>query len=94
MDIVLEILDGLVYDRVYALVAPGVPGPQAYDAYKLAANTTFSSVHESAKVALNNYQYRPASKYIHLAPSKYAYLSSMARDDPLRQFISLYMTTW
>ncbi|KAF2666421.1 hypothetical protein BT63DRAFT_434175 [Microthyrium microscopicum] len=91
MDIVLEILDGLVYDRVYAALLPGSPGPNSLMGLKN-TNATLGELPTAA--GINNYIYQPASKYINLGPSKYAYMSSLQRDDPLRQFISLYMTTW
>jgi lathosterol oxidase len=96
MDVVLEIIDRLVFDPIYANVFPTAGfslGPNAYKG--IIANRTISSVVEKPTAALyNNYLYTPASQYIHIAPSEYAYLTTVPRDDPIRQFISLYLITW
>jgi lathosterol oxidase len=90
MDIVLEVLDFLMFDRFYAAVRP-ISGFKAYGGV---GNGTSSSVGATPTFAHNNYQYHPASKYLSIEPGKWAYMSSWQRDDPLRQFVTLYLITW
>lgn len=85
MDIVLEVLDYLFYDRAYAAIWPQ-PGLQTYTG---GYNGT-----EVEKFGFNNYKYEPASQYISIQPGKWAYLSSWQRDSPSRQALSLFVTTW
>jgi lathosterol oxidase len=97
MDIVLEFVDRLVFDPIYATLFPTAGLALGANAYKgLLANRTVSSFaeHPTAAALYNNFQYTPASKYIQLGPSEYAYLTTVSRDDPIRQFISLYLIVW
>ena len=95
MDIVLEAFDAYLFDSLYAQLFPATPGPIAYNAIKSAtANSTFSSVREEPTAYYNNYQYQPASQYISFSPSKYAYMSSLPRDNMWRQAVSLFTITW
>lgn len=95
MDIVLEGFDTYLFDRIYAQLLPVAPSPIAYDASKAAmANATFAGVREQPTAYYNSYQFTPASEYISFTPSKYAYMSSWARDDLYRQALSLFLITW
>jgi len=95
MDIVLEAFDAYLFDPIYAQLFPAAPGPIAYDAIKSAIGTsTLSSMREEPTAYYNNYQYQPASQYISFSPSKYAYMSSLPRDNMWRQAISLFTITW
>lgn len=91
MDIVLEAFDAYLFDSIYAQLFPAAPGPIAYTAI---GNFTISSMREEPTAYYNNYQYQPASQYISFSPSKYAYMSSLPRDNMLRQAISLFTITW
>ena len=80
MDVVLEILDRLVFDRLYATVLPA-------PVYSAGGNYTGVPSHTP-------YQYKPASRYLSLAPGKYVDASILARDDIVRQTLSLFTITW
>src|SRR5205809_2808226 len=90
MDIVLEICDTVFFDRVYAILLPASSTMlnSFLRSSDLAANATFSSMPVAA------YQYKPSTKYIHLQPSEWAYMSVWPRDNVFRQFISLTLRTW
>jgi lathosterol oxidase len=91
MDIVLEAFDTYIFDSIYAQLFPATPGPATYNAIKsMTGNSTFSK----STAYYNNYQYQPASQYISFSPSKYAYMSSLQRDNAWRQAISLFTITW
>ena len=89
MDVVLDIFDTFLLDRLYASLLPAT----SYDvsrniAKDAAATTTFSSMREAPT------PYNFASQYIQLEPSVYAYMSAWRRDDIYRQMLSLYLITW
>jgi len=91
MDIVLEAFDTFISDPIYAQLFPATPGREAYNAIKsMTGNSTFSK----STTYYNNYQYQPASQYISFSPSKYAYMSSLQRDNAWRQATSLFTITW
>jgi lathosterol oxidase len=85
MDIVLEVTDTFIADYVYAYLAPALPAP--YDFPKgVSANAsaqTFSS-----------WVYTPATQFIQFQPSQAAYMSSLPRDNILRQTITLFFIYW
>ena len=82
MDVVLEIMDRLVFDQMYATILPRPSGAMQYDGFQ---NTTSS---------FQPYQWTPASQYLSVAPGKWVDSSRLSRDDPWRQMISLYLITW
>ncbi|KAI9882743.1 MAG: COPII coat Sec23p-Sfb3p heterodimer component [Watsoniomyces obsoletus] len=100
MDIVLEVLDGVLFDRVYAKLLPASPDVVSISAAKHAAaaaartvaNATFSSMRELPTDV--GYQYRPASQYLQVPPSEYAYLSAWPRDNIYRQLASVMFIGW
>ncbi len=100
MDIVLEVLDAFLFDRVYATLLPASPQAVSISAAKhaaaaaarTAANATFSSMRELPIDA--GYQYRPASQYLQVPPSEYAYLSAWPRDNIYRQLASVIFIGW
>lgn len=94
MDIVLEVLDTFVYDRLYSNILPLRQSPHTWSPLDFIApspNTTWASLEESG---IQNYKYQPASQFYSVQPSEYAYMSRLPRDNILRQTISLYFTTW
>ncbi|KAL2428853.1 Delta(7)-sterol 5(6)-desaturas erg3A [Exophiala dermatitidis] len=95
MDIVLEIVDTLVLDRVYATLLPAAPSSYLSNQFRNGSTSTFSSIREGA-TATPQYKYifEPASKYISLEPTVWAYSSAWPRDHILRQFISLFLIVW
>lgn len=88
MDIVLEVFDTLIFDRIYALLLPATTVNVASNKVKDAATTTFSSMCEAPT------QYHAASQFLQLTPSRFASMSTLQRDDIWRQTISLYLITW
>ncbi|KAK7429530.1 c-5 sterol desaturase [Neonectria magnoliae] len=85
MDVVLELTDTFIADYVYAFLFPKRPAP--YD-FPAGINATASAQ------TFSTWSYKPATKFISVEPSQNAYLSSLDRDHPLRQFITLYLITW
>lgn len=95
MDVVLELFDTFVFDRLYANVLPLSPAilaaHNAAENFAMPANATWSSLKESATEA---YTFQPASQLFSVQPSNYAYMSTWSRDNIWRQSISLYLITW
>ncbi|KAI0480357.1 hypothetical protein GGR56DRAFT_625813 [Xylariaceae sp. FL0804] len=85
MDVVLELTDTFVADYVYAWAHPARPAP--YDFPQLSNSS-------SSEQTFSSWQYKPASHYIQIEPSQYAYQSAWDRDNIYRQAITLYLITW
>jgi lathosterol oxidase len=94
MDIVLEILDYLLFDRLYAQILPDASASNAYSSLKGTANATLASLRDVPTPPYNGYQYHPSTQYFTLEPTKWAYMTSWPRDDPMRQLFSLFLITW
>ena len=88
MDIVLEVIDTFLFDRLYATLLPASSVNAAKAAIKDAATSTFSSVREMPTA------YHAASQFLQLEPSQFAYMSAWPRDCIWRQALSLYLITW
>lgn len=87
MDIVLEVFDTFLFDRLYATALP-VSGP-AYRSHVVnGATSTFSSMREVATAV------HPSTQLWKLEPSEYAFMSTWPRDNIWRQTLSLYLITW
>jgi lathosterol oxidase len=91
MDVVLEVADTYLLDRVYATLLPA--NPSQYISYKFsnASSTTFPG---AAGKPQYNYIYEPASQFISLEPTPWTYSSSWPRDNIIRQGISLFAIVW
>lgn len=88
MDIVLEVFDTFVFDRLYSAI---LPSPSAQYGFKAGpSNVTYSM----QVPAVSAYEYHPASAYLTLEPSEYAYMSRWNRDNIFRQATSLFLITW
>ena len=86
MDIVLEICDTFLFDRLYAALLPAST-PSSSRPFIKDATATFSSMRElPTAIARTN-------RLFQLEPSKYAYISHWERDNVWRQGISLYIVT-
>ncbi|KAI4139549.1 MAG: hypothetical protein L6R39_006231 [Caloplaca ligustica] len=87
MDIVLEVFDTFLFDRLYATA---FPRPVAsYDPHRTdRATSTFSSMRETPTSV------QASTQLWKLQPSQYAYMSTWARDNIWRQTLSLYLITW
>jgi lathosterol oxidase len=90
MDVVLEFLDRLVFDQMYATLLPLGSSPLDF----LKPNSTLATYEVGSIPATNGWTFEPASQYLSLGPGDAAYLSSWTRDDPWRQMISLFLITW
>ncbi|KAI9776055.1 MAG: c-5 sterol desaturase [Peltula sp. TS41687] len=96
MDIVLDVFDTLVLDRLFATVIPASTASASFSSVRdgkfgAMADATFSSMRELPTDG--GYQYHPASQYLQLQPSEWAYMSAWPRDNIYRQTISLYLIT-
>ena len=102
MDIILEILDTLLLDRVYATLWPASTASVSYQIIRQAAadaaaagrmvNATFSSRQELPTGI--SYEYHPSSQYVQLRPSEWAYMSAWPRDHIFRQLLSVMSIGW
>jgi len=88
MDVVLELFDTFLFDRLYASLLPASSIQFARTLVKHAATSTFSSMREMPSA--NNF----ANKFIQFEPSQYACMSALPRDNIWRQALSLYLITW
>lgn len=103
MDVVLEIADTYLFDRLYANLLPIHPSVSAFDpisttAASLKGHSNNASWNTAAGVvgefARSGWQFAPASQYFSAQPSEYAYMSRWDRDNFWRQLVSLYALTW
>lgn len=91
MDIVLEVFDTFLFDRLYAKLLPAALPTFASNTVQDAAatTTTFSSIREMPTPS-----FRAASRFLQLEPSDFAYMSAWPRNSVWRQTLSLYLITW
>lgn len=102
MDVVLEVADTFMFDRMYASLLPIQSAFSAFDpistltaGFKAFENsTTFDDATQAIAVDRSAWQFDPASKYFSVQPSEYAWMSRWDRDNAWRQAISLYILTW
>lgn len=94
MDFVLEGFDTYLFDPIYASVLPVAPKTAAYNTFGGNGSATLANVNDLPVRLSNNWEYEPSSQFWSFTPSDYAYQSEWARDNPLRQFISLFAITW
>ena len=95
MDIVLEIFDTLLFDRMYSTILPASSASAISQAAKHAVTSTFSSMREGATMTpQHEWIYKPASALVSLEPTEWAYRSIWARDNISRQATSLFLITW
>lgn len=90
MDVVLEVFDHFVFDRLYASLLPST-GYAGVASQKFAGNATYPVLDQ---LATGNYHYEPATQYISFQPSDFAYMSQWNRDNIYRQATSLFLITW
>lgn len=91
MDIILELWDTFVGDRLYSAILPtSLSSSVALPAFVNAASNTSLALFGADKP----FVYEPATHLIHLEPSKYAYLSAWPRNNIYRQFTSFFLITW
>jgi len=90
MDVVLEVFDTIFFDRVYAALFP--TGQSSFGSKD--ANATASPRSATSHALINDWQYEQSTQYLRITPSKWAYMTSWPRDDPLRQLVTLYLITW
>lgn len=102
MDVVLEVFDGLFFDRMYANLLPLSPAVSTFDPISTIAasfkgyadpNATYTQP-IGGDFVRSGWQFQPASASFHLEPSEFAYMSRWDRDNVYRQFVSLYILTW
>lgn len=84
MDIVLELWDTFLGDRLYSTVLPS----------SLASNAAATSPPYALWGASKPFVYEPATMWIYLEPSQYAYMSAWPRNNIYRQFLSFFLIVW
>lgn len=92
MDVVLEVFDILVGDRLYATALPATLSTTlspALSTFIEDANNTLALFGDA-----QSFKYQPATSYLYIEPSKYAYMSAWPRDNIYRQAFSLFLITW
>lgn len=90
MDVVLELADTFVFDRVWATLLPAKTALTHHN-----ASATFSSMREGATlVPQQKWAWEPATQYFSFPPTDYAWMSQWARDNTSRQFIELFLIVW
>jgi hypothetical protein len=90
MDIVLELWDTFIGDRLYSTLVPAsLSSSISLPAFANAANSSLALFGASEP-----FVYEPATQLLHLEPSKYAYLSAWPRNNAYRQFTSFFLITW
>lgn len=95
MDIVLEIFDTLLFDRMYSTILPASSTSAFSQGVKHAVSATFSSVREGATMTpQHKWIYEPASALVSLEPTEWAYRSAWDRDNIFRQATSFFLITW
>ncbi|KAL8755843.1 MAG: hypothetical protein Q9199_003355 [Rusavskia elegans] len=88
MDIVLNVFDTFLFDRLYATALPRSSTAGASHKVIKDATATFSSMRELPTAV------RSLNQFWNLEPSQYAVLSAWPRDNIWRQTLSLYLITW
>lgn len=102
MDVVLEVFDTFLFDRLYASLRPIHQSSPPFDPGTTLAATPQSFAHQNATYNASGkaaspwsaWQFQPASSHFSVAPSEYAYMSRWDRDYIWRQAVSLYIVTW
>jgi lathosterol oxidase len=95
MDVVLELFDTFLFDRIYATLVPAAASAAAgvsFDAHSVGVNDSLAAF--GRQVVSTGYHFRPATTLYTLEPTKWAYLSAWPRDYIVRQAITLYLITW
>ncbi|KAJ5475995.1 Sterol delta 5-6-desaturase [Penicillium sp. IBT 31633x] len=91
MDIILELWDTFIGDRLYSALLPAsLSSSVSLPAFVNAAANTSMALFGPAQP----YVYEQATQMIYLEPSKYAYLSAWPRNNIYRQFTSFFLITW
>lgn len=101
MDIVLEIFDTFLFDRIYANVLPIHPSVSAFDPISTIAaslkgynNADATRSVIGGEFARSGWEFQPASQYLSVQPSEYAYMSRWDRDNIFRQSMSFFILVW
>lgn len=101
MDFVLEIFDSVMFDRMYATLLPRDSAFSVFDPISTLSagkgfdnSTSFGSASQGVDVLQSTWQFEPASQYLSVQPSEFAYMSRWDRNNVWRQTVSLYILTW
>jgi len=94
MDVVLEVFDTYLFDRLYAAALPASPVGAFYNALgEKSVNASIAGLQDAASLGAAKWQYEPATEWIFLTPGNHAYMSQWSRDNVWRQTLSLYLIT-
>lgn len=101
MDVVLEVADTFLLDRLYATVLPISSAVSSFDPVSTIAASLKSYDYNATSDHLGHgsfvrsgWQYQPSTQYFSLDPSEAAYMSRWDRNNVFRQTLSLYAITW
>ena len=105
MDVVLEVLDTFLFDRIYANVLPIHPAVSSYNPVStlsaslkadngINATSWSSSEAPIGDFARSGWTYTPSTEWWPIEPSEYAYMSRWDRDNIYRKCVTLYAITW
>ncbi|KAF2207174.1 hypothetical protein CERZMDRAFT_102669 [Cercospora zeae-maydis SCOH1-5] len=102
MDVVLEVFDTFLFDRIYANALPISPSVSTFDPVSTLAaslkgftgNESTFNFSQDASLARSTWQWEPSNSFFSLQPTEFAYLSRWDRDNIYRQFLSFYIITW
>ncbi|KAK2007027.1 hypothetical protein LZ32DRAFT_663160 [Colletotrichum eremochloae] len=84
MDVVLEIIDTFIGDKLHDTLLPAHATPYDFPNYTVNATA----------LPLSIWKYKPSTYMFSLEPSEAAYMSAWPRDNIFRQFTSLFLITW
>lgn len=90
MDLLLEIADTLVFDRVYATVFPNQLGDDYHPLFWANPNSNQTALYSYKSLIPSDVYGQP---YL-LDPTDYANLSRFGRDNLFRQSLSIFIFTW
>ena len=95
MDVVLELFDTFLFDWVYATLLPSSWLSSLPTMIKSGGGSGYNgTLPELSGLGRPQSIYKPATQYLQLKPSEYAYMSALPRDNMYRQGLTLYLITW
>ncbi|KAK5109505.1 hypothetical protein LTR62_006957 [Meristemomyces frigidus] len=107
MDVVLELADQFLFDRLWANILPINPAVASFDPissltasfkgyseYNASYDATGALARGAESLVRSAWTYQPSSDYFSIQPTEYAYTSRWDRDNIWRQAVTLYAITW
>ncbi|KAK3676444.1 c-5 sterol desaturase [Recurvomyces mirabilis] len=107
MDVVLELADTFLFDRLWANLLPINPAVANFDPISTITagfkgfdyNATYNAASSAAlagdaSLARSAWSFQPSSEWFSVQPSEFAWMSRWDRDNVWRQMLTLYVITW